>query len=67
MTGVITRILLRYLSGALIFKGLMSPEDGLLFSADPDVAAMVDTAIGAGIAAATEFAYYLARRLGWSK
>jgi len=67
MTAIIIRIILRYASGALIAKGLLAPEDGISLTADPEVAQAIQLAIGAGVAAATEFAYYLARRWGWSK
>lgn len=67
MTGVIIRILLRYASGALVAKGLLSAEDGASFATDPDIAQVLEVAAGMAIGAATEGWYYLARKFGWSK
>lgn len=66
MTAVLARIILRYLAGALVAKGLMSIDDVSTVLTDPDVAALTEMAIGAGLAVATETAYALAKRLGWS-
>ncbi len=55
------RIALRYLSGFLIAKGWLGSEYDL--SADPELVTMIGVAIAAG----TEVAYALARRLGWAK
>lgn len=60
MTAVITRILLRYLSGALIAAGWLGEQYDL--SADPDVIMVV----GLGIGAATEAVYAYAKRMGWT-
>lgn len=60
MTAVIIRIVLRYLSGALIAAGWLAPEYDL--SLDPELISM----IGVGIAAATEAAYAYAKRRGWT-
>lgn len=60
-TAVIARILLRYLSGALIAGGWLAGEQDL--AADPDLVMLVGLALGAG----AEVAYALARRLGWAK
>lgn len=67
MTGVIIRILLRYASGALVAKGLLSAEDGASFATDPDIVQVLEVAAGMAIGAATEGWYYLARKFGWSK
>jgi len=67
MTGVIIRILLRYASGALVAKGLLSAEDGANFATDPDIVQVLEVAAGMAIGAATEGWYYLARKFGWSK
>lgn len=66
MTAVLARIILRYLAGALVAKGLMSIDDVSTALTDPDVTALTEMAIGAGLAVATETAYALAKRLGWS-
>lgn len=62
MIAVISRILSRYLSGALVAYGMLPVETGAEMAMDPDVA----LAIGAAIGALTEGAYALARRLGWA-
>ena len=66
MTGAIVRIILRYGSGALVAKGILSPDDGAIFAADPDVAQMLQVGIGAAIGAATEVYYAIAKRMGWA-
>lgn len=66
MTAPLIRIFLRYLAGILVARGLLTAETGGILSADPDVYAVVETAAGLAIAAATEGYYYLARKWGWS-
>ena len=67
MTAVVTRILLRYISGALVVRGLLGADDGSMFANDPDVAMALETGLGLAVGAATEGWYYLARKWGWSK
>lgn len=67
MTAVLARIFFRYLAGALIAKGILSPSMGDFINTDPDVAAAVEIVTGLAIGAATEGFYILARRFGWSK
>lgn len=67
MTGVIIRILLRYAAATLVARGLLTPDDGSVFAADPDLAMMIETGLGFAMGAAAEGWYYLARRFGWSK
>ena len=55
----IARIMLRYLSGALIMKGLDFGD----LSADPDLVMYVGLALGA----CTEAAYAMAVKFGWAK
>lgn len=62
MTAVLTRILARYLAGALVFYGLIDPDSGAELAVDPDVALLIGLLIGA----ITEGAYALARRWGWA-
>jgi tetrahydromethanopterin S-methyltransferase subunit E len=64
LAPVIVRIVLRYLAGALVAWGLVSPETGGVIVADPDLQALLLTAVGALIAALTEWAYAAARRGG---
>lgn len=66
MSAVLARIALRYVAGALIARGLLGIDDVNTLLTDPDVAALVEVAIGAGLAAATEGFYALAKRFGWS-
>lgn len=66
MTGPIARILLRVLVGFLVGKALLTPEDGNLISNDPDVAMIMELAVGGLVWAATEGWYWLAKKLGWA-
>lgn len=67
MTAVIARIILRYGAGALVAKGLLSADLAAGLTADQDITAIAEIAAGAIIGVGTEFAYYCARRFGWSK
>jgi hypothetical protein len=60
---VFARILLRYVSGALVAYGVIPHEVGAELAVDPDLA----LAVGAVIGALTEGFYALARRNGWAK
>jgi hypothetical protein len=62
MIGAIARISLRYLSGALITYGLVSPDVGAQIAVDPDLIALAGIAIGAAV----EGVYALAVRRGWA-
>lgn len=66
MTVVFSRILLRYLAGALVAYGLFPADLADQFVNDPEVINYTVLAIGAGIAALTEGAYLLAKRFGWA-
>lgn len=57
---VIARILLRYLSGALVAYGIIPVEAGAELAMDQEVALV----IGAAIGAVTEALYTLAKRTG---
>lgn len=63
--GAIVRILLRYVAGALIAKGWLSPDLGNTIVADPEIEMAVQIGLGLVIGAATEAAYALAKRFGW--
>lgn len=67
MTAPIARIFLRYLSGILIARGLLSESDGAAFGMDPDVLSLVEAGLGLALSAATELWYAAARRFGWEK
>lgn len=47
MIPVIARIVLRYLSGALVSYGLIPVETGAALAIDQDMALVIGTAIGA--------------------
>lgn len=65
--AVLVRIGLRYVSGALIAKGMLSPELGGMISSDPEVAQAVQIGVGLAAGAASEGWYMLARKFGWAK
>lgn len=61
MTLVFARIILRYMSGALIAAGYLDPELGTVLGADPDVLMV----LGLGLGVFVEFAYAVAKRMGY--
>lgn len=63
MTAVIARIVLRYVSGALVAYGFIPHEVGAEVAMDPDLALI----LGSGIGAVTEVFYALAVKRGWAK
>lgn len=65
MSGLLARLILRYVAGALIAKGLLSDADGDWINADPDLMELVTAGVGFAIMFATEYAYRLAKRFGW--
>ena len=67
MSGLIARIALRYLSGALVAKGILSVEDAYFINTDPEMIDLVTTAIGMGLGVGTEWFYRMARKLGWER
>lgn len=67
MSAPIARILLRYLSGILIARGLLSESDGAAFGMDPDILSLIEAGLGLALSAATELWYVAARRLGWER
>lgn len=67
MLPVVTRIILRYGSGALVLHGVLSPDDGNALVTDPDVAQALEIGLGLGMGAISEGWYYLARKFGWTK
>ena len=60
--AVISRIVARYLSGALASYGIVSPEVGAEIAMDPDVALV----LGAIIAAVTEGVYAWVKQRGYA-
>ena len=63
MTAVIARIILRYMSGALVAYGFIPHEVGAEVAMDQDLALLLAGAIGA----VTECFYALAVKRGWTK
>ena len=66
MTGPLIRILLRYLSGVLIAKGIFADGDTSLLEA-PELVNGLEMIAGMAIAAGTEYWYKLADKRGWRK
>ena len=63
--GLISRIIARYLSGAIVAMGFVDAgTSNLLF---PDIEGLVVIALGTLIGVATEWLYALARKFGWAK
>lgn len=60
MAPVLARIILRYLSGALVAYGIIPHEVGAELAMDPDLALIVGAAVGA----ITEAAYAITKRKG---
>lgn len=61
MIAPLTRIIARYLASALVTYGVLSAPDAA--AVEPDIV----LALGVIIATATEAAYALAVRFGWTK
>lgn len=49
MIGPISRIILRYLSAALVTYGLLSPDMGAQIAADPDLVALIGLIVGVAV------------------
>ena len=65
MTGPISRIILRVLSGYLMAGGWIPEDMAAEISADPDVLQVVQAGVGGTVWAATETWYWLAKKWGW--
>jgi hypothetical protein len=61
MIAPLSRIFARYVSGALVAYGLVTPDDAAAMT--PELIALA----GAALAAITEALYALAVRKGWAK
>ena len=66
MTGVIIRILLRYLAAALVARGLITTDLGAALAGDVEIATVLEVAVGTGIGVVVEGWYFLARKMGWA-
>ncbi len=62
MVAIVSRIVARYLAGALVAYGLIPHDLGQELAMDPDVA----IAIGAALTIVTEALYAFAKRKGWA-
>lgn len=65
--SVFIRILLRWVAGFLIAKGIFAPDDAQIFTADPEIERLLVTGLGSLAGAVAEGWYALARRWGWAK
>ena len=61
MNPTYVRIILRYLAGYLVLKGIIPQDVADMIEQDPELAG----AVGALIALAVEGAYAFAKRMGW--
>ena len=66
MTAAIIRIVLRYVAGILIAKGLVDSATAMELARDPDVLMLSQTAVGIAAGVAAEAWYWLAKRMGWA-
>lgn len=66
MIGPISRIILRYLAGALVAYGLLDAPMGDQIASDPDILSFVSLGVGTAAGLATEVGYALAKRWGWA-
>lgn len=64
LTPVIVRLIMRYLSGALVAWGFVAPDRGPEVIADADLQTLLTVVIGALLAIAAELWYKRARETG---
>lgn len=64
LTPVITRIILRYFSGALVAWGIVAPDVGPEVMADADLQTLLTVVVGVVLGAASELWYRRARQVG---
>ena len=62
MTGPLARIIVRYLAGALVAYGLITPDVADSGATDPDSA----LAVGAALGVLVEGVYAVAKARGWA-
>lgn len=62
---VIVRNVLRYLSGALVAKGLIGADTGTALAVDPVIIEAVTVAAGVMLGSVTEAIYAMAKKMGW--
>lgn len=66
MTAVWARIIMRYLSGALVSAGFISADFGAQLATDAELHGVLVMALGAVLSVIAEWAYRLAKRFGWA-
>lgn len=66
MNAALARILLRYFAMALVMWGLLGPADAKVLTTDPDLAMVIEMAVGFAVMAGTELWYWAAKRFGWA-
>ena len=62
----IIRILLRYGIGALVTYGILTADQAMVISSDPDVQIVIELLLGAAAAGLNELWYAAAKRWGWA-
>jgi hypothetical protein len=63
--GPISRIILRYLVGALVAYNVITADHGSIVSTDPDLATLLEVGLSAVPGVAMEVWYWMAKRFGW--
>lgn len=66
MIGPVSRILARYIAGALVTFGFLEMSFAREIGADPDFALIIQTVLGALIGIGVEAWYWFAKRMGWA-
>ena len=67
MTALIARVALRYIAAILIYRGLITPEDGSFIASDPDMTMLIETGLGFAFGAIAEGWLWLSKRMGWER
>jgi hypothetical protein len=67
MISPIARIILRYLAGVLVMKGLVDADLGKVLAGDAEILGLIDVGLGLAVGAVAEGWYWLARKFGWAK
>jgi hypothetical protein len=65
MVGPISRIVLRYVAGALVTLGFLAADLGHMLVDDPDVVAVVQWVLAGAATFAAEGGYWLAKKWEW--
>ncbi|MFT3689677.1 hypothetical protein [Paenirhodobacter sp.] len=65
LNPTIIRNVLRYISGALVAKGLIGADTGTALAVDPVIIETVTVAAGVMLGSVTEVIYAIAKKMGW--